>query len=118
MENSKARLIELLADVNRIVAALVTASNEVPIEVAENGGLVVRVDSKTFTCSMSKKQDDFLRELLRCDGKMGGNNVGKWIPSLKERAIRDFIGNINKKLAAKTMPVCLCFRDWTISILW
>ena len=116
MENSKARLIELLAEVNRIVAALVTSSNEVPIEVAENGGLVVRADSKTFVCPMSKKQNDFLRELLRCDGKMDGNAIEKWVPSLEDRAIRNFVKSVNRKLRAKKMPTSISFVDWIVSI--
>ena len=116
MENSKAQLIELLAEVNQIAAALETASSEVPIEVAENGGLVVRADSKTFTCLMSKKQDDFLQELLRCGGKMGGNAIGKWVPSLEDQAIRNFVKSLNRKLRAKKMPVSLSFADWIVSI--
>ena len=64
-------------EVRLVAAALVTTCSEVPIEVAENGGFVVRADSKIFVCPMSKKQDDFFRELLRCDGKMDGNAIGK-----------------------------------------
>ena len=87
------------------------------IVVGQNEGLIVRIGMVYWACPLSLKECNFLQELLKSGGKMDGNNIKQWGLNLSnDKSIRNFLLSINRKLAAKKMPVRLHFIDWTIFI--
>ena len=90
--------------------------------ISENGDLIYRVESKFWSCLLSVKERKLVRALAATKNhKLCGNEAHKilGIPRKdgSERAIRDLVSAINRKLSERRIPIKLSFYDWYVRFL-
>jgi|GEM_PF-2593328 len=116
LEHTNAHLLEMEKLFNAVVSKNVGRSPS-EIVVGKNNCIVVRIGEDHWACPLSSKECNFLQTLLQNGGKMQGNNIKQWgIDPDNDISIRNFLKSINRKLAAKKMPVRIRFVDWIFTI--
>ena len=110
----RSRLVELEQIFDAVVSLKIDNSYE--IVVAQNNCLIVRIGMAYWACPVSSKEYTFLTELLKNRGKMDGSDIRKCGIDSSDKAIRNILKSINRKLGDKEVPVSLSFAKWVISI--
>jgi hypothetical protein len=119
MENPLVPFNAKLKELAQLFAAVVSQNKDKPpseVVVTKNDSLVVRVGLDYWACPLSSKECNFLEALLQNSGTMDRNDVKCYIKPFDDRAIRNLLKSINRKLRVKQMPVSLQFVGWVISI--